>query len=49
MIQIYCNDENSVNKWLARNRNVEIINIQMCLTSEYGEHIMVVYKTNEDK
>ncbi|GKU81219.1 hypothetical protein [Niallia sp. NCCP-28] len=49
MIQVYCNDENGVNKWLRENQSVEVINVQMCLTAEYGEYIMVVYKTNEDK
>ena len=44
MIQVYCNDEKGVNKWLSENSDKEIVNIQMTL-NESGEYIMVVYKT----
>lgn len=45
MIQIYCNDENGVNKWLREHQDVEIIDIKMAMNND-GEFIMVIYKTN---
>lgn len=44
MIQVYCNDEDGVNKWLASNTDREVISIQMAM-NEQGEYIMVTYKT----
>lgn len=46
MIQVYCDDENGINKWLASNTDKEVISIQIAM-NELGEYIMVVYKTNE--
>ncbi|WP_190323409.1 hypothetical protein [Rummeliibacillus sp. TYF-LIM-RU47] len=45
MIQIYCDGEDGINKWLAENQNVEIIDIKMSLNND-GYGIMVIYKTN---
>lgn len=45
MIQIYCNDETEINKFLKKYKNeIEVINIQMTM-NEIGEYIMVVYET----
>ena len=46
MIQVYCDSEMVVNKWLKENPNVEIIDIKMSLSTD-GELIMVVYKEGE--
>ncbi|MDM5245724.1 hypothetical protein [Lysinibacillus sp. G4S2] len=44
MIQVYCNDENGINKWLKENHNlVDIIDVKIAMNND-GEWIMVVYK-----
>ena len=43
MIQVYCDSEMVVNKWLKEHPNVEVIDIKMSLSID-GELIMVVYK-----
>ena len=43
MIQVYCDNERGVNKWLKEHPNVEVIDIKMS-TKHDGELIMVVYK-----
>lgn len=42
-IQVYCNSEDCVNRWLKEHRDIEIIDIQIALNND-GELIMVVYK-----
>ena len=46
MIQVYCNDEKGINKWLREHQDVEVIDIKMSMNNE-GEYIMVIYKTKE--
>lgn len=48
MIQVYCNDENGVNKWLREHQDVEIIDIKIAMNND-GEFIMVIYKTNSNE
>ena len=47
MIQVYCDSERGVNKWLQEHLNVEVIDIKMS-TNHDGELIMVVYKEGEN-
>lgn len=46
MIQVYCDGENGINKWLKDHKDVEVIDIKIAL-NEQGEYIMVIYKTND--
>lgn len=46
MVQIYCDTEDGINKWLKEHPDVELLDFRMALNEEY-EWIMVVYKTNE--
>lgn len=47
MIQIYCNDENGVNRWLAENDGkMEVIDVKIAMNQD-GEYIMVIYKPFE--
>lgn len=46
MIQVYCNNENGINKWLSENTDVEVIDIKMSMNND-GEYIMVIYKKSE--
>lgn len=44
MIQVYCDDENGVNRWLKENYSkVEVIDVKIAL-NELGEMVMVTYK-----
>lgn len=48
MIQVYCNDENGVNKFLAENHGkIKFISSQMCLNGDF-EYIMITYQKLED-
>lgn len=48
MIQVYCNDENGINKWLTENQSsVEVIDIKFAMNND-GEYIMVIYKKIEE-
>lgn len=46
MIQVYCDTEDGVNKWLREHQDVEIVDFRMAMNQD-GEWIMVVYKLSE--
>jgi len=46
VIQVYCDSEMFINKWLKEHPNVEVIDIKMS-TNHDGELIMVVYKESK--
>lgn len=47
MLQVYCNDEKGINKWLQEKFNlVEVIDIKFSMNQD-GEYIMVIYKELE--
>lgn len=46
MIQVYCNYESKINKWLKEHPNVEVIDIKMSLNDD-GELIMVIYEEGD--
>lgn len=49
MIQVYCNDENGINEWLAEyHDSVEVIDVKIAMNND-GEYIMVVYRKNKSR
>ena len=48
MIQVRCDKEFFINKWLKENPNVEIIDIKMSANYD-GKLIMVVYKEGDNQ
>ncbi|MFF5816383.1 hypothetical protein [Lysinibacillus capsici] len=47
MIQVYCNDENGVNRWLAEHHElVYVIDIKFAMNND-GEYIMVIYRKTD--
>lgn len=47
MIQVYCDGEEGINKWLRGNQDIKIIDIQMALNND-GYGIMIVYEFGEE-
>ena len=48
LIQIYCDTELGVNRWLDKNQHFEVVDIKLA-GNEAGEIIMVIYKIEEDR
>ena len=46
MIQVYCDNERGVNKWLQEHKDIKVMDIKISLDAD-GELIMVIYKEGE--